>query len=179
MRRWPYFRLALILFGLSACTIVQTERIVVLMAAKPAENHLVWSQAGQTAVVDLYSQRGIGQAALQWIAGDYPTQIVLRLHLAGLEQLRLTYGRTSITLSVASMGPFTVRQELTLFNDAPTTQQLTPDSPYWMPTSLDGPEVKQEQPIPLRNGWIKVELPPHLLQTRPPRIMLEWVDFYR
>jgi hypothetical protein len=179
MHQWPLFCLVLLLFGVSACTVAQTDSLVALVAAEPAESHLVLSQAGKVAVIDLYSQRGIGRAAIQWVAGDYPTRIILRLHLAGLEQLRLTYGRTSIALSIASMGPLTVRQELSLYSGAQTTEQLTPDSPYWMPTAINGPNVNQQQPIPLKGGWINVELPQHLLQTHPPRFTIEWVDFFR
>ena len=64
----------------------------------------------RTALVEIYSQSGIGQAAVNLKSGLMPAKLILRLYLKGLENLRFIYGQTAISISISSTGNHEVRQ---------------------------------------------------------------------
>src|SRR3972149_537071 len=65
-------------------------------------NELTLSAADETALIDVHSQSGIGSATVELVSGAPPENIVLRLHLQGLEEFRLSYAGTVVAASVPS-----------------------------------------------------------------------------
>jgi hypothetical protein len=103
---------------------------------------------------------------------------VLRLHVRGLENLRLTYGGTQVEGFVSSTAPHTIHQQIVASGSAAPAQDLGPDSPFWMPLRLVASDATTPT-IPLANGWIEVELPADFYATNERSFILDWVDFYR
>jgi hypothetical protein len=165
---------------LAACTMLTAGDQQWLAIPDRPGNRITATMIDGATVLDIYSEGGIGGAFVQWVAGDYLARIVLRLHLRGLEDLRLAYATTAITVSIPSTGGFAVRQAYATAGAAPgQSHAITPDSPYWMKTAIVGQTERAQNPIPLTSGWIEVELPPHFLQGRYTGFTIQWIDFYR
>jgi hypothetical protein len=115
-------------------------------------------------LVDVTSPSGIGSARIEKTSGAWPSQIILRLHLMGLESLKFAYADRIVALEVPSSGLGTVYETLYMSQEAPAT--LTVDSPYWM-------EVTPGK------GYFDVAAPPDFFNSGADQFMLEWIDFYR
>jgi len=164
---------------LTACNPITASDERWLVMPDRAGNRITVTVVDHTAVLDIYSERGLGRADVRWVAGDYPAQILLRLHLRGLEELRFSYATTTITLSLSSTGDGGARQQYVSGAAPEPAQPSAPDSPYWMKTTIKGQPAQAQNPMPLTTGWIEVALPPHFLQERYTGFTLQWVDFYR
>ncbi len=128
-----------------------------------------------TATLDIASQTGIGAAAVQVLAGPYPTAFVFQLHLKGLEQFTLTYGAVKIDVAVANDGSDQARQ--TLIKDG-VEQPLTPESPYWMPVTVTR-EAGGSDTGGLSEKTYRLDAPPDFFTVQPPAFSITWIDFFR
>ncbi|QLQ05406.1 MAG: hypothetical protein HZY76_04450 [Anaerolineae bacterium] len=126
-----------------------------------------------TATLDIASQTGIGAAAVQVLAGPYPTAFVFQLHLKGLEQFTLTYGAVKIDVAVANDGSDQARQ--TLIKDG-VEQPLTPE-PYWMPVTVTR-EAGVRIPGTVRED-LPARRPARFFTVQPPAFSITWIDFFR
>lgn len=129
------------------------------------------STAGWAALLDITSETGIGAGRVKLEAGEWPSPIVLRLYLVGLEQLRVTAGDRVVQLSVSSEPERTIYQSLSDTTGGKPEQTLTPESPYWLPVSFG-------------QGYFEVGLSPALLDPAAGAVPvlafdLNWIDFYR
>lgn len=118
------------------------------------------SGAAWAARFDITSPTGIGSGQLSLEAGEWPDPLLLRLHLAGLEEFKLAAGESLLQLSVSSGPERTVRQV-----DA-AGQELSPDHPYWLDVSFG-------------EGYFDLLVPPALLLPDVETLALSWIDFYR
>jgi hypothetical protein len=132
-------------------------------AATDRDNQLSWSIEDETAVLDIQSPGGIGNADIELLSGSYPAQITLRLHIKSLEGFKLTYGKT--TVSASSSGTADSATESLIQSDG-SERAITSLSPWWM-------EIRPEQ------EYLEITLPRALIQEKPKSFSLEWVDFYR
>lgn len=130
----------------------------------------------EQAVFTVRCPSGIGSAEVEQVGGPTPERLLLRLHLAGLEELRFTYPGAEVRVAVASSSPHQVMEAVTVDG---TAQPIAPDSPYWMDVRLvaaDGGEGT----IPLKaGGYVEVSASPHFLESAARRFSLAWIDFYR
>lgn len=125
------------------------------------------------AVLDIESPRGMGSAVVELSERIHPKHLSFRLHLRGLEELRFTYaGRTVIT-SLASTSPHGVRERL-LENG--TERTLAMGDRHWMTVRLAGGAAPV---IPLREGWLEVDVPRDFARSGARQFTIEWVDFFR
>ena len=169
---------ALLALSLAACAIISADKDQLFMTALAyPDDHITLIAKEHTAIFDIDSPRGIGRAAVRQMAGSIPDRILLRFHLAGLEELRFAYDTTVVTVSVASIGDPLVFQEVTI--DAGEPQAITLDSPYWMKTKLVSAQSPSANAIPLSDGYLEIEVPPDFLRTQSTAFLIEWVDFYR
>ncbi|MEZ4866538.1 MAG: hypothetical protein R3C14_34785 [Caldilineaceae bacterium] len=182
------FKLSLVFSLLLACLLTGSCIVAPSVAAEPARfaitakgdgNELTVSTEGETAIIDVQSASGIGSAKVELPAEHGLNQIVLRLHLQGLEDLKLIYGVATITAQVSS-------QSLAVASQNPSQhvstacgieEDLTPTSAYW----LDLQMVSAQQPaqIPLKDGYFEFALPKDFWATPNHSFTVQWVDFYR
>ncbi|MDQ2691279.1 MAG: hypothetical protein M3Y68_04545 [Chloroflexota bacterium] len=124
--------------------------------------------------VDIQSPTGIGSASFEVTAGSLPHDIVLRLHLTGLEDFRLTSATDSIGISISSGAEPTIQQRLI----SPSSETpILPGHPLWMTT-----DIVSEQPepaIPLDEGYFEIALPKDFLAQAGTSFEIQWIDFYR
>lgn len=138
---------------ISITTAAESDEIV--LSFRQNEAGASWS-----AVLDLTSPTGIGSGRVSLMAGAWPEPVLLRLHLAGLEELTLKTGEAVVQLSISSVPERTLRQV-----DA-AGQSLSPASPLWLDVSLG-------------DGYFDVLLPPDLLASAGGAFEIRWIDFYR
>jgi hypothetical protein len=122
-------------------------------------------------ILDVTSERGIGRAEILRTGASWPRPLGLRLHLGGLEELRVACGSTEVRVAVASTGDRRVSQSLRRDD---VEQPITPDSPYWLDTRVVGPGSDGSG-----RGWIEVELAEELLSDGGDHLAIHWVDFFR
>ncbi len=127
-------------------------------------------------IVDIFSESGIGRATLEPPDGQWPTGMVLRLHLRGLESFRLEAGPWGCEVSVMSYPPYKTRLRVHGPDPMP---RLDPKSPFWMVVKMRGAEGKPASKIPLERGYFELALPPAFLAKAPQKLEMHWIDFYR
>jgi hypothetical protein len=126
-------------------------------------------------VIDIASPTGIGSAVFTLESGEMPDAMIVRLYLAGLEQVRVSAGEETVAASVSSSG-LLERQDQTLI-EAGTETPLLPIHPLWMDIRIvtDGAAPS----IPLEQGFFEIELPEALLAQDGDTLEIQWIDFYR
>lgn len=123
-------------------------------------------------VLSVHSPFGISQAVIERTDEKWPEQLVLRLHLKGLENFRASNGR--VTLNAAISG-----QDVRQWKDTREDSPLDATSPYWMETRMVGSDGKPAQVVPLKEGHFELRLPKAFFENNPKSITLNWIDFYR
>jgi hypothetical protein len=132
---------------------------------------LLAGKSGET-IIDIQCESGIGQATLRRRASAWPRQLIVRMHLRGLECLKLTSGDVAIEWSIASHGDS--KPSISLHTSKGQTQ-LALGNPYFAPVEI----VSKDPKIPLQSGYFEVRLPAKMIATNPGSITLAWIDFYR
>ncbi len=161
-----------LVLGLTACasapsTVTPGYRAVNL---QPGDSIKV-DDATQDVTLEVTSERGIGKVDIVR-TGSPPKTLTINFHLKGLEELRWSWGDTTLIAHVSS-NDGGVREEVIQNGGQPVPVDST--SPYWAPVAIEGSNPK----IPLQDGFFAVTAPPAFLQAAPQRFSLQWIDFYR
>lgn len=138
---------------------------------KPADQVKVKVEK-DTATLDVSSQSGIGSATITLAKGKWPTTVVVRLYLSGLESFAVSNGKTKLTGSVLSHSGNTKRIYLT--EDGKDGER----EPETTINVLDA-EGKPVKGLPDKGGYFEITLPKALLECQPKTMELGWIDFYR
>ena len=125
------------------------------------------TKAGCT--VAITSRTGIGKTTLTRTAKEWPTAVVLRLHLKGLEGFRASNGRVTVGAEVPSSG------------GKPRTWQNIEgkEQPIAMSVKAVDAKGKPMAGLPPAGGYFEVVLPPAVLAADAKTITINWIDFYR
>lgn len=126
------------------------------------------------ATVAIRSPLGISQAVVECRGDNWPTTLLLRLHLKGLEKFIVTNGKITLEASVSSQDG-TVR----LWTDGKENSPLDRKHPFWMQVRLVGKDGQPVKAIPLNDAYIEIKLPKALIENNPKSIAVNWIDFYR
>lgn len=127
-------------------------------------------------VLDIQSPTGIGSANIALRAGGWPDVVLVRLHLRGLESLRISSGTNGVSASVSSRGEYTVRVYRVEGN---VEKPLSQGSPLWPRIRALEANGKPARTIPLENGYFEVALPKAFLGSQAKSVTIEWIDFFR
>ena len=127
-------------------------------------------------ILEISSQRGIGQASVERTAGPWPKPVFLRFRLRGLESLRVEVGPWGVEASVMSYPPYQTRVRVHGPEPLPT---VDPKSPYWVEIRMVDSAGKPASKIPLEGGYFEVRIPPAFLEKAPQKMQIHWIDFYR
>lgn len=124
----------------------------------------------------IYSPFGISNAVFERAGEKWPDAVVLRLHLKGLENFKVTNGKVKLEGSASLLdGKPVVR----LWKDGMEDMPLDKKSPYWMEVRILGGDGKQATELPLKDGCFETPLPKALFEGNPKTITVNWIDFYR
>ena len=128
------------------------------------------------ATVSVQSPFGISHAVIERAGETWPDAVVLRLHLKGLENFKVTNGKVKLEGSASLQdGKPLVR----LWKDGKEDAPLDAKSPYWMEVRIVGDDGKPAKEIPLKGGYFELPLPGVLFEGNPKSITVSWIDFYR
>jgi len=145
------------------------------ISAEGAGNELSVNVEDEIAIVDVRSQGGIGSATIELVSGTLPKNIVIRLHLKGLEEFRLSYDQTLITASVSSGEGGSVGQSVGAPDGDGTP--IAPGSPFWIAIRIVPDQATPY--VPLDRGYFEITLPDDFLQGAHHSFSIRWIDFYR
>jgi hypothetical protein len=129
----------------------------------------------KTALFDIRSRSGIGRVTVEHVSGPAPDQIVVRLHVKGLEEFRFSHDKAEITARVSSSDGGSVTQSLR--SGGGDERQITSANPRWL-----GVRIVPEQAtprIPLEQGHFEITLPKGFLREGGRSFAIRWIDFYR
>ncbi|TWT84913.1 hypothetical protein CA13_63940 [Planctomycetes bacterium CA13] len=126
------------------------------------------------AVISVRSPFGISQAVIERRSNKWPTTMMLRLHLKGLENLKVTSGKVTLEASVLSQDG-----KVRLWRDGKENLPLDVKQPLWMEIRMVDKDGEPTKTIPLKEGYFEMKLPKALLEDNPKSIRLNWIDFYR
>lgn len=122
----------------------------------------------------IQSPVGISQAIIERSGDNWPTNLMLRLHLKGLEKFNVTDGKITLEASVSSQDG-----KVRLWRDGKEDSPLDSKHPHWMEIRMVGKDEKPVKTIPLKDGYFEMQLPKALFEDNPKSITLNWIDFYR
>jgi hypothetical protein len=128
------------------------------------------------AVFSVHSPFGISQAVIEHEREKWPDAVVLRLHLRGLENFRVSNGTVTLDAAVSSQGG---RVTVRLWKDGAEDAPLDEKSPLWTDIRIVSSDGKPANELPLKNGYFEMTLPTAFFQGNPKSITLTWTDFYR
>lgn len=142
---------------------------VTAKAVRP-DTRLNITNSPDQSILEIHSDFGIDRATVRRTGTRWPTILKLRLHLRGMESLRVKCGEVTIEWSVPSGQP--PRSRMTMWTGQ-REQPLDPTSPYWS-------EVTRREPGGTPpNGYYEVVMPKKLYASEPRAIEIQWIDFYR
>ncbi|MFP6751133.1 MAG: hypothetical protein VB855_05625 [Pirellulaceae bacterium] len=116
-------------------------------------NLIEFTASKRKAVIDVRSQFGIGSGSIHLVRGNWPREMVVRLHLGGLEGFNVSNGTTSV-----------MKEQMQV-------KMLDKDG-----KPLPGKYLLKDQ---AKGGYYEVQLPAQLLGKGVTTLEMSWVDFYR
>lgn len=125
-------------------------------------------------IFDVRSPVGISRATIERTTEQWPEKVLVRLRLNGLENFSVSTEKLKLEASVSSQNGDT-----RLWKDGKEDMPLDSKSPYWMEIRLMDSDGKPTKALPLKAGYIEMQLPKKLFEVNPKSIALNWIDFYR
>ncbi len=151
------------------------------VTTKRAEDKVEVEFEQNKALISIRCPSGIGSAVIERTGRAWPKQVIIKLHLRGLESLRITNGRSSLQASIPSG---VTRPKLRLWKDD-LEQSLDSKSPFWMDVRMISGNAISAERTPLTDGHLLMRIPKIFFDTldehsgTPSAITLNWIDFYR
>ena len=127
-----------------------------------------------TTVVSVHSPFGISQAVIERTDENWSDIVMLRLHLKGLENFKVSNGIITLEEAVSSQDG-----KVRIWKDGKEDSPLDAKSPYWTEIRMFGDDGKPMNTIPLKDGYFEIQLPKALFEDNPKSITVDWIDFYR
>jgi hypothetical protein len=125
-------------------------------------------------IFSVHSPFGISQTVIERTDENWSDIVMLRLHLKGLENFKVSTGKVSLEAAVSSQDSI-----VRLWKDGKEDSPLDSKSPYWTEIRLVGNDGKPKNTIPLKDGDFEIQLPKALLEDNPQSLTVNWIDFYR
>jgi hypothetical protein len=131
---------------------------------------------GERTVFDIKSPSGIGRAVVERTGDAWPKAVVVRLHLKGLENLKVSGGTVAVGAAAGVRGgKVEVRQWAVGRDETP----LARDDPRRLTIRVLDRDGKAAVGVPVDGRHFEVTLPAAFLRDNPKSLTVEWIDFYR
>jgi hypothetical protein len=144
------------------------------VTTKNNDDRVALRHENRVVLVDVQSPAGIGSAIFELESGVMPGEIIIRLHLQGLEQFRLTSAQDSLSASVSSREEPDITEVIV---SAGSETPILPGHPLWMEIEIISEST--EQSILLAERYFEITLPTDFLQKAGTSFEIQWIDFYR
>ncbi|RLT20521.1 MAG: hypothetical protein DWI29_03725 [Planctomycetota bacterium] len=159
----------------TGCTDVVDEPQFKIATKRDNDKVEVKVESGKT-VFSVHSPFGINEAVIERSSNKWPDTVMLRLHLKGLENFKVTTGKVTLEAAVSSHDS---KQPVRQWKDNNESEPLHIKSRYWMDIHLVGDDEKAATTIPMTDGYFEIQLPKALFEDNPKSITVNWIDFYR
>ena len=127
-------------------------------------------------IFSIRSPFGISHAVIERADEKWPDSVLLRPHLKGLENFKVTSNKLKLEGSVSLQeGKPVVR----LWKDGKEDAPLDAKSPYWIDVRILGEDGQSAKELPLKGGYFELQLPKAFFEANPKSISVNWIDFYR
>ena len=172
----------LTLLLLSACQPLQTGGIDPAMpiVITDQQNSATTAVEDGQVVLDIQSETGIGSAEITTNSHGTKvnqSEILVRLHVAVLEEFRMAYDNVLIVASVSSSNKDLVIQSVQLGEDP--AEPISEVSPFWLDIGMLTASGKPATMIPNRDGHFEIALPANIVNSDSETVSISWIDFYR
>ena len=124
---------------------------------------VTFSNGKDLLVVDIHSPTGIGSASIEKTTGQWPSTVVMNLHVKGLENFKFHFAGTTIEVCVSSHGDNLVQET---YEKTDSRGALKKGDPDWISVT----------PI---QSYFFIRAPAAFLQSGQNQFTIEWIDFYR
>ncbi len=168
--------LGCMLIFFTACTAVFPPSSPYSAYPEKDDTAISFSEVGGTLFIDITSVSGIGTAEIKRNIDSWPQDVVLRMHLKGLEQFEFMYADTAVTLAISSQQDQYMQQSVRQINKA--AEPLNPTSDFWMQTEIVNADGTPGT-IPLTDGSINIHVPQDFLDKNSESFTVSWIDFFR
>jgi len=145
------------------------------VTAKKKEDRVKIEIGNENAVFGITSPSGIGSVTITPRTGRWPKTVVLRLHLRGLESLRVTAGKTTVAASASCQD----QSNRVYLIEAGKEKSLGRGDPLWMDIKCLDANGGPARTIPLEGGFFEVRLPKALFDGLSEPLTMQWIDCYR
>jgi hypothetical protein len=155
----------LVVVSLTACapSSASIDRATYKAVPLKGDPVVTFSATNDMLLIDITSPTGIGSAAIERTAGQWPPEVMMRLRVKGLESFKFRYADTTIEVSVSSHGDNAVHE---VYEQPGKMGAVTSDSPYWIAVTPG-------------EGYFDLEVPADFLKSGENKFTIEWIDFYR
>ena len=157
----------------TGCTNTVKETQFKITTKRDNDKVEVQVESGKT-VFSVHSPFGISQTVIERTDENWSDIVMLRLHLKGLENFKISNGIITLEAAVSSQDG-----KLRLWKDGKEDEPLDAKSPHWMEIRMVGNDGKPTTTIPLKDGYFEIQLPKALFEDNPKSITVNWIDFYR
>ena len=143
----------------TGCTDVVEEPQFKLTTKHDNDKVEVKVESGKT-VFSVHSPFGISQTVIESTNGNWPDTVMLRLHLKGLENFKISNGKVTIEAAVSSQDG-----KVRIWKDGKENSPLDAKSPYWTEIRMFGDDGKPTTIIPVKDGYFEIQLPKALFEV--------------
>ncbi len=151
--------------ALAECDRHTQSSVTLDIKTQKAEDRVTATVEKDMAIFDATSRSGIGGATIT-TKGMWPTTVILRFHLRGLELFSISNGKVKLSGSVLSHSE---NPRLLHVEEDGKEKKVEKDSQYW--TEIQGFDSK--------GGYFEIAVPKALLEGQSKSLELGWIDFYR
>ena len=147
------------------------------IAGMSAADRIEIQNQEESTLIDVQSPTGIGSARFELEEGDMPARLVVRLHLGGLEDFRISSssGETTIAASFSTSEVFNRYNQRIILSGREFP--ITPLHPLWLEMRVVSEEAARS--VPLKEGYFEITLPAKFLEEAVGSFEMRWIDFYR
>ena len=169
-----FYILAMLVLTISvvACAVDETPPFKI--ETKRTDDRVEVKSENDKIIFDVRSPFGISRATIERTTEQWPEKVLIRLRLKGLENFNVSTEKLKLEASVSSQNG-----DARLWKDGKEDMLLDSKSPYWMEIRIIDSDGKPTKALPLKAGYIEMQLPKKLFEVNPKSIALNWVDFYR
>lgn len=146
------------------------------VVTKHAEDKIEVTRKDEQTTLSVRSPSGIGNGVVSRLSSVWPERVTLRLHLNGLEGLKVSNSKMELVAEV--IGPDS-RRFLHITGNTNQSSAPAPTKLAECEIRAFGNDGKPSKVLPLRDGYFEVRLPKQLFADNPESITINWIDFYR
>ncbi|MCO6452448.1 MAG: hypothetical protein J5I90_16840 [Caldilineales bacterium] len=128
------------------------------------------TSSNDLAVVEVWSESGIGEARVSLTQGAMPASVEIRLHLDGLEGFTFAYDDVIVSAEIPSTRESNPIESAQIGSAAPV--EIDASSPYWL-------EISQSVTDAEEGSVFTVQAPADFHSSGETLFSITWVDFYR